>query len=639
MSQHRPGGTPLLAAAGGAAAAVTIVLYQAWFMPFFQPFFAGREAFARVVFYALYGALVLLSAAAFATRADLRRAVMPVAVAAVAGLAATALHPIGLVNRAYIIAVAMGGATIVLMLVSAARTVLQLTAAVTALNASLCFVDLLFANGFTSTVGRAAGLAINPNVAAAGILLGAAASHRAVPRRLQPSFLVLMAGSLAVTLSRSTIAAAVAAVAVPAAVEIWQRVRGRRPPWTRPEGVRPAVILAIGLVGWVALAMVTNQRFRPAVQATVAASLSSADALQQAQQSVAVVARDTPSASANGTGGSTPVTGSVVPRESPAAPVAGALGQSDAARIAALDARLSGEGGRNTISARTLFLERALLVYRNNGFFGMGLEAAHPLVPHNTFVLFALAFGHLGWLIPLGVVALTLYAARDVRDLPLGVAVVGTMATSHDILLTPSLFLPIAIGIGGMLALQPASRGEPRVQRSIAFGAAAGVVLFVVGCLVIVGVSAPLTVEPLRPQAIVEYRRAYMAALPTQTFAGVFVPAGGTGPGETVTFLRDDSRPLTRVSWRPGVSPAVAAGEYAVHDDLLVFSPADRRDPRTSGHVLEVGLPRKVGPPFYALLTTLAAWCTGVILLFGRTSRLGRSAGGAQAPSGIRTHS
>lgn len=623
---------PFLATAAGAVAAITIVLYQAWFMPFFQPFFAGHTEFARVVFYALYGSLLLVSTAVLVTRADIRRKVMPFAIVAAVGLAVTAVHPIGLVTRAYIIAVIMGGATVVLLLVSAPIAMLQLVAAVTALNAALCFVDLLFADGFTNTVGRGAGLAINPNVAAAGILLGAAASHRAVSRTFQLSFLMLTAGSLAVTLSRSTILAAAGAGVLPAVVEIWQRVRKRRPLWASPEGVRPAAVLAVGIVACVSLAATTNRHFRRAVHETVVASVTVADALDEAHHSVAVVVQDAPRAPAAPAGsGEAPLsTAGTIALTSGAMPIAGAPKEpdaplaavvptrADASRIAALDARLLDEGLRNSMSARALFLERSLLAYRNNPFLGMGLELAHPLAPHNTFVLFALAFGHPGWLIPIAVVGLALYATRDARDLPVVIAVVGTMATSHDILLTPSLFLSIAIGIGGMIAREPVYGRDQRVHRSIAFGGAAGVILFALGCLVILLFAPALTVKRLSPAAIVGYRGAYLVHLPTQTFPGVFVTAVGTAPEDTATFLREDSRPLTHVNWKGGAYPPVALGEYAVRDDELVFAPADASDPRSSGHVVELGLPHKVGPPIYALLVTLAVWCSGVFLWLGR---------------------
>lgn len=571
-------------------------------MPFFQPFFAGRVEFARAVFYALYGSLVLTSACVLLVRADVRRRVLLFALVATVAVAAAALHPIGSVTRGYIIAMGMGGTVMVLMLGSAPGVILRLTAAVTTLNASLCFVDLLFADGFTTTVGRAAGLAINPNVAAASILLGAAASHRALPRRFRLGFVVLIAGSLVVTMSRSTMLAAGAAIAAAVVGEAWRRHRTLQPVWTAPKGIRPAAFVAIAVVAWIGVAAFTNHRLRPVVGAVITDSLSFAHAIEEAHESVARVAEATPA-----------------PVPSPAAPASGS--STDAPRIAALDARLSSEGSRNTISARTLFLERALLEYRSNGFFGVGLEKAHPLVPHNTFVLFALAFGHVGWLIPMALVALSLYLVCDPSDLPLSVAMAGVMATSHDILLTPSLLLPIAIGIGGMLGGGMDHEVDRRVRRSIVFGAVAGTVLFVLGCLLILRSTPLLGIERLNPLAITSYRGAYLAYLPPQTYPGLFVPSIGPGPEETTSFLRDDGRPLIHVSGRPGGRPPVDVGQYAARDGVVFFMPPDASDPRTSGHVVELGLPRAVGLPFYGLVLTLAVWCVGVMLWGCRSAR------------------
>jgi hypothetical protein len=620
-----------LASAAGVVAALTIVLYQGWLMPYFQPFFAGREQFARVVFYALYGALGLTAAVAFGTRPEIRRKVMPFAVVAAITVAATALHPIGLATRACIIAVAMGGATVVLILASGPGILLQLTAAVTALNALLCFVDLLFADGFTSTVGRPAGLAINPNVAAAGILLGAVASYRAVPTRFRARFLVLVAGAIVVTLSRSTMLAAGVAAGVPAAIVWWQRARRGQPLWRRPEGLGSAAVMAIALAAWVAVGSFTNHRLRPVVQATLTASLSFAHAIEDAHQSVALEAHDSHDAHEpvappqdTRTGTEPAVVAASAAPEPAASPIA-IDDRADASRIAAIDDRLPEEGVRNSISARGLLLERAFLAYRHTGATGIGLDGAQPLAPHNTFVLFALAFGHAGWLIPLAWVALAFYAARDAGDLPVAMAAIGTMVTSHDILLTPSLFLPIAIGIAGMLAREPEPAADDRAGRSVAIGSVAAVVLFAAGCLVIVGSAAPLGVERIGPAQISAHRGAYLAYLPTQTFPGLFVPAPEVEATDGPAFLRDDSHPLTHVDFRPWNYPLVSPGEYAVRDGSLVFAPADGTDPRHSGHVVELGLPHTVGPPFYALLLTLSAWSAGVVVLLGRGGQAGRS--------------
>ncbi|RWE73548.1 MAG: hypothetical protein EOS81_36765, partial [Mesorhizobium sp.] len=141
-----------------------MALYQSWFMPFFLPFFTGRDEFARLVFHALYGSVLIVSFAVLVVRRDVRKAIVPLAIAAAMAVAPVALHPVGIVAKCYLITLFLGGAAIVTMLASSPATVLRLSASATALSAVICFLDLCFANGFTNTPGRAAGLAINPNV-------------------------------------------------------------------------------------------------------------------------------------------------------------------------------------------------------------------------------------------------------------------------------------------------------------------------------------------------------------------------------------------------------------------------------------------------------------------------------------------
>jgi glycosyltransferase involved in cell wall biosynthesis len=600
-------------------AALVIVLYLAWFIPFFQPFFAGHEAFARIVVYGLHGAVVFAALAVCVTRVALRRTVMPLVAAAALGLAVVVLHPVGPVARVYVIAVITAVATVVLVLASAPRALLGLTAAVTALNALLCFVDLSFVHAFTNSAGRAAGLAINPNTAAAAILLGAAASHRAVPKRFYASFLVLTAAGIVVTLSRSALLTAVAVVVIPAFLHWRRRDPARRPQADRFEGVRPAAVVAVALAAWIGLAAVVNDRFRGAATDVVADSISSVMALQAAQHAVDALAHDLAASASAAPSGAVEPPGRGAPAAA-ARPASGStFAPADGSRIAALGTRLSDEGQRNSLSARVLFLERALLQYRDNGFFGIGLDAAQALAPHNTFILFALAFGHLGWLVPLGLVVLTVFAARDARDLPLAIAVTGTMATSHDILLTSSLLLPVAIGLAGLAIREPGVRDAPALRPTVATSAVAGVGLFALGCLGLVVSSPPFAVQRLDPSTIAPYRGAWLANV-SPAFAGVFVAASdGTGPR---AFLRDDSQLLTRVRWNVGALPAVAPGQYALANGAVAFAPADGGDPRTSGHALELGLPRRTGPSFAALLAALATWSAGVLLVSGRYGRL-----------------
>ncbi|TIT44822.1 MAG: hypothetical protein E5W76_00685 [Mesorhizobium sp.] len=497
--------------------AFTVVVYQAWFMPFSLPLFTGRDGYLRLVLYALYGVVLIVSLAVVVTGRDVRKAILPLAIGAAIAVVPIALHPIGIVNRSYLTTLALGGSAITLMLAFAPPIVLRLSASVTALNAIACFLDVLFTHGFTTTVGRAAGLAVNPNVAAAGLLLGGAASYRAVPKEWRPGFLVLVGGALAITLSRSTILAAVATVFLPSTVGIWQYYRAARRFRIDTAAWMRALAVAVVLLLVTSVALTTNRYFRAAISQSFAGVLSVNTDLSEAGEAV-----DTSLARAAAPIGHPPQTNDASPlsieppelassRSGPAlseeslpgdvaSPPKASPSASGAARIQALSERLTGEGKRNSISARALFLERGLLAYRTGGFFGRGLEEAHVFVPHNTFVLFAIAFGHIGWLVPLGFLVFAFSLVRDAEDLPLGVALSGVMLTSHDVLLTPSLFIPVAIGIGSMLAAKTNPSRSREAYSSFVFGIGGGVGLFAAASVVLL-ISPPtgvdLTANPL----------------------------------------------------------------------------------------------------------------------------------------------
>jgi len=491
--------------------AFTVVVYQAWFMPFSLPLFTGRDGYLRLALYALYGVVLIVSFAVVVTRRDVRKAISPLAIGAAMAVAPIALHPLGIVNRSYLTTLALGGSAITLMLTFAPPIVLRLSASVTALNAIVCFLDVLFTHGLTNTVGRAAGLAVNPNVAAAGLLLGGAASYRAVPKEWRPGFLVLVGGALAITLSRSTILVAVATVFLPSAAGIWQYYRAARKfridtaAWTR------ALAVALVLLSITIVALTTNRYFRAAISQSFAGVLSVNTDLSEAGEAVdtslarpAVPIEHPPQADDASplsiepprlapSGDVSALPGESLPGDVASPPKAG-RSVAGAARIQALSERLTGEGKRNSISARALFLERGLLAYRTGGFFGRGLEEAHVFVPHNTFVLFAIAFGHIGWLVPLGFLVFAFWFVRDAEDLPLGVALLGVMLTSHDVLLTPSLFIPVAIGIGSMLAAKTNPSRSREAYSGFAFGIGGGAGLFAAASVVLL-ISPPIGVD------------------------------------------------------------------------------------------------------------------------------------------------
>ncbi len=635
--------------------AFIVVIYQSWFMPYFLPFFTGRDEFARLVFHALYGGVLIVTVAILAVRRDVRGAIFPLAVAAAMAVAPVALRPVGIVAECYLITLFLGGAAIVFMLASTPATVLRISASVTVLGAVACFLDLLFANGFTNTPGRAAGLAINPNVAAAGLLLGAAASYRAVAQKWRASFLVLVGAGLLVTLSRSTLLAAFCTVAVPIAVRLWQQLRSGRRFQIDVDGWGRAVALACALLAAIGIALATNAYFRVAIDDSLAGVLSLRKALDEASEAVdtsydrslpAVVpvapspegtaaAPVEPGSSAdidqqptNPATSSAPAleagkpAGAATRSSSPSgtSSSSGAGEPTSAAKIQALGERLSDEGKRNSISARALFLERGLLAYREGGFFGRGLEEAQALAPHNTFLLFAIAFGHLGWLIPIGLIGFAFCFARNVGDLALGMALIGVMLTSHDILLTPSLFLPVALGIGGMLAerrvpIRKSSQAERGRPWSFAFGTAAGVAAFAAGCVAILLVTPPLAIGRLQNATMSTARGGYETLLPPSQFPGLFRFDSLPGMSSSqASYLREDKTPLQRIGWSPHAWPAVRPGEYTFRSrDAVLFAATDSSDPRKNGRTYEVAVPLSVSALCFTLLGTIIAWSIATV--------------------------
>jgi hypothetical protein len=122
--------------------------------------------------------------------------------------------------------------------------------------------------------------------------------------------------------------------------------------------------------------------------------------------------------------------------------------------IAEIGKRTETEGDVNSVSARWLLMERAWLSIQQEPFLGLGFAKAHALQPHNSFLLFALALGPMGLLIPLAFMGLVIYPVYRLKSAALAalpMATFSVLMTSHDILLTPALLAPIAFGLSRFL--------------------------------------------------------------------------------------------------------------------------------------------------------------------------------------------
>jgi hypothetical protein len=239
-------------------------------------------------------------------------------------------------------------------------------------------------------------------------------------------------------------------------------------------------VLALGLVGWIVAALVSNDRFSVAAGDSYQQIGTAMKAFEEARRSIAsTVESRVPSPSRP--------TGSNSDAESKS--------KSDdmAEEIAR---RVENEGTINSISARGLLVERAFRSYQAGPFFGQGLAAAHALQPHNTFLLFAIAFGDLGWLVPIAFLGLTSYWGQGIRQLLLSLATLTVLATSHDVLLTPSLLAPIVFGIAGLNSLRYRVDDAPGTSSVMKYAAVAAPILFALGAASAVIGTSSVTVAP-----------------------------------------------------------------------------------------------------------------------------------------------
>ena len=559
----------LLAQVSGVVAALLILAFQAAFLPFALPFLEATGT-ARGFIYPLYAAAVAGSLWAWLAQPDLRSRTGPLLVAGALLLAPLLLHPPGPVSRSYLVTLVLGLALVLLALSSSLRTAARLGAAVTALGAALCLLDILVeGSGFTNTAGRAAGLAINPNDAGTALVLGAVATCRSLPARWQASFVIFVGGGILATQSRSMILIAV--LTGLAMLIVSRRERRTLPPAVGGRtGKVPAAATALVVVALLASAYAVNGSFRVATGTSVA------------PPAPIVTVGEPPWAAGREAG-----------RE---------------AALAALDRRLVTEGHRSSLSARWLFLQRGLLVYAGTPFFGIGLEEAHRLAPHNGFLMFGLAFGHFGWLVPLAVLAVILLSGGW-RGVPLAVAVLAVSLTSHSLLVMPGLFVPVALGIAVFLG-GGAPPGAARIRSAMAATVIAGAVAFAAACLATALLPARVAEIELMPQYIQGGPKGYRITLRPPALPGV-LRIGGAADGYALVGGG------ARFAW---VDEApVAPGQFTVRDDkVLLFLPADGSDPVWNGVDYRLAVPLSVGQPFIPLVVLVLAWGAIVAFALGR---------------------
>jgi hypothetical protein len=585
--------------AAATLSAVAIVAFQSEFLPFFQPLLASDQVFWPAIYYAYWILTVGVTIAVLIADPAVRRQSFPILIVCSLTMALTLLHPFDWVAKNLVVTMMLLICITVLILGSTPSLLLKLSATVTALTAVICCLDILFADGLTNTPGRAAGLAINPNDAATGLFLAAAATYRAVPKRLQFSFLLLVGGAIFFTLSRSALLAAIILVSGDGALSLWQTIRnGGRPHLGRAFSGR-TILFALGLLIWSAAALFNNDRFAIAATDSFNGIQTAIDAIGEAARSVRMAVQ-------------TPV--------GPGSQTQSA--RTEAEIVAIGKAAVKSEQERNSVSARGLFMWRAFVTYGSGPFFGRGLAAAHEIAPHNTFLMFAVAFGHLGWLVPVALIGLTFYRVRDVNQLPLGLATIAVMMISHDILF-PSLILPIAVGIAGNISSHSTAKACRCSFAAIRWVVLTASIFFIVGCGAIVAKFGDYTTFRLndRIKAIEQIGSVFAAPIPRLEFSGVFRLADLASQDSVRRnlFLLEDGKVLSDIQAPSEAGTALERGQYLVwRRRALLFSTSDNSDPRSNGRAYEVRMPLSIHPLILLVIGAVLIWCVAIVPGWGK---------------------
>lgn len=587
-------------------AALLICGYQSGLVPYFEPMLGRIRTIFPLAYFGSGLLVVLTTAAIVATDSEVRRVVQPVLVAAAVVLAYCLVHPLDLETLDLVRAGLLLGCLPVLCIAGGPTTVLRLSASITALQAVLCLLDIAFADGFTNTTGRAGGLGINPNISAAVLVLGAVATHRAVSDRWRAPFLLLVGTALFCTLSRSAMLIASVALVVAATEYLRRQGQAQRTTDRRNVAVNAvALLIAVGVM--VSIAAV-NERFVQAARVSFAGAFAAQDEFAAANESITHRLIET--------------TGSIVSLSAAAAPSTEGSshdqsGNSMAAKVLVLGQLATDQGKINSAAARALMFERSIVVFAEKPLLGNGLDIAFNLAPHNTYLMFAVAFGLPGLLVPLAFLFPAFYRAHSLSDLGLGVAFAGLMLFSHNILLVPHLLIPYLVGVGGLIAARCPRADPPAAGRIVPAVALFTFLALVISSLAIAATAAGRQSIPLSPATLVSQGGYAFSVAIFPPFAGLMrVSEKGT-----FDMHEDDATISATPSTADEIRRLGAGHAMRSSRDILIFSSSDNSDPRSNGRAYTITVPVTVHPLLFLMIGATLFWCFGVSWAMGSTRR------------------
>lgn len=500
------------------------------------------------------------------------------------------------------------------------RSILTFAATLTCVLSLICLLDACFLDGFTNTTGRAAGFLVNPNVAGLALLLFATGSLPGVPVRWRPAFLVLVAGAVMVTLSRSSLLIGACALvgATPA-------MRKAGYPAGNFRRAAPSIVAVVAiLLSFYVCALTNNKAFSVAAGESFGGIRTTAAMWQNIQRKVKVGEPSVPRPAVAQSDGSKPTSSGSVVAVPPQPPDTNTESQVTPQLLAEAE-------HENSAVARGVVAERALDAYRSGPKTGRGLSYAFLLAPHNSFLLFAVAFGILGWLIiPLFVVGLLVVPPWK-NSLPFVVLVVGGSSVSHDLYLSVPLVAGLVLLLISVGNIPPAEVQAGRSKFDRLPFTAASFVAFFGGVLIFFAQypSKPVTFELQKSEIRPLSGQAYFAVVPPAEPRGLMRIDGIAGPGvapDAGLKATEDDKVLGPASASLDDVISLGAGRYGYENMWFVFSSSDGSDPTRNDRSYRMTTVQRPHPLFYFALAVLLGWCLAVFNWSRRTNAV-RGAG------------
>ncbi|MFC0576057.1 O-antigen ligase family protein [Paraburkholderia solisilvae] len=455
------------------------------------------------------------------------------------------------------------------------RRICRFAASVTALLSVLCLLDASFLDGFTNTLGRAATLLTNPNVAALSLLIGGTGTIWSLTPRWRVPFIVLVGGAVFATLSRSSmfIGALVCLSTIPLLKPFWHQ----RATYLKST-LRPTLITLLLTISLLVAGFINNSAFGVATGNAFEGLRFAVQTLQEVKSKQK------------------------------------ARGGSD--KLNAITASMVSDAEReNSASARAILLERAWQSYRHGPAFGQGLEKAFSLAPHNTQLLMMVAFGNFGWVVVPLLIALIFCIGGWRKGLPPAVAVAGGAFFSHDLLLAVPLIASLVVLLIGL-------RVDPEAAPAVETKASGRTPMAVPVILLALASLAALYAQSHNLQ---NYRLDVQAkdinGLEGPLYYVILPDAMPKGLVRLNTVDRDmqlteSSRPLAYSNEFGGDQDLLLGfGQYSVRNMWLWFVPGDGSDPALNGRTYRFSGQVIINPEFVCLVLAVLLWAASWVYL------------------------